>query len=292
MIIVKLMGGMGNQMFQYAAGRKLAERHRTVLKLDLGFLLDRTPKENFVYRDYDLDVFNINAEFAQPYEISLFRSSMANSLPRLLRKFVHNKKHIKEHRDHHFNRKALNAPDNVYLDGYWQSEKYFADIEHIIRKEFEFELDSKCDAMAEKLRSVNAICVNVRRGDFVNNPIASHFHGVCTLDYYHQCEKIIADKVSNPHYFIFSDDIEWCMENLTFKHEFTFVTHDFAGKKYEHYLHLMTMCNHYVIPNSSFAWWAAWLNPNKDKIVIAPKKWFHDKLINTKDLVPESWIRV
>lgn len=287
------MGGMGNQMFQYAAGRRLAEKHKTELKLDLTFLLDRTPQENFTYRNYDLDVFNIHENFAKPNEISWLKASKVESLLRVVRKFFKNKKYIEE-AHYHFDKRILNAPDNVYLDGYWQSDKYFSDIENIIRKEFtfKFEFDKRYKEMAKKIQSVNAICVNVRRGDYVDNPNIRKFHGVCSLDYYQRSEKIIDSKINKPYFFIFSDDIKWCMKNLRFNRRFTFVTHDYAGKKFGHYLYLMTLCKHYIIANSSFVWWATWLNHNKDKIVISPKKWFRDESINTKDLIPAKWIRI
>ena len=285
MIIVKLVGGMGNQMFQYAAGRRLAIKHKTILKLDLSFLLDKTPRENFTYRAYDLDVYNIQENF----------TSFIDKIKQKLKLI-----NVIQQPHYHFYKKILSAPDNSYLVGFWQSEKYFIDIEQIIRKDFTLksDLDYETKKMAEKIKSLNAVCVHVRRGDFVSNPVANKFHGVCNLEYYLKGIDYIADRVSNPHFFVFSDDLEWCKKNLQIDYPFTIVSHIYAGKEFEFKLKLMTLCKHYIISNSSFAWWGVWLNKNLEKIVIAPKKWFNDTsrfndtLINTIDLIPETWIRI
>lgn len=289
MIIVKLMGGMGNQAFQYAAGRRLAIKHKTILKLDLTFLLDRTPRKNFTYRDYDLSIFNIQENFATDIDLRIFN---------LKRKFNTSLKLNKnilfvEKTKFKFDPEILKCKKDTYLDGSWQSEKYFKDIEKVIRKDFTFkhDLDYESKKMAEKIKSINAICLNVRRGDYVSNPIASKTHGVCSLDYYHRGIEYIVDRISNPHFLIFSDDIGWCKNNFNIHYPFTIVTHKYAGKKFENYLKLMTLCKYYIIPNSTFGWWAAWLNTNPNKIVIAPKKWLNID-IETVDLLPDNWIKI
>lgn len=283
---------MGNQMFQYAAGRRLALKHKTTLKLDLTFLLDRTPRENFTYRNYDLDVFNIQENFASPSEINKLAPKNKNFIDKVKQKL----KLINIIQEPHFHlyEKLLSAPDNSYLEGYWQSEKYFKDIEHIIRKDFIFksDLDSESKKMAEKITSSNSICINIRRGDFAKDPITNKFHGVCDLDYFLKSIDHIAERTNNPHFFIFSDDIEWCEKNLKISYPNTIVPHIYAGKKFENYLKLMSICKHFIIPNSTFAWWGAWLNRNPEKIVVAPRKWFNDPSINTDDLIPEIWIRI
>jgi len=293
MIIAQLRGGLGNQMFQYAAGRRLAEKNKTKLKLDLRLLLDRTPREHFVYRNFDLDIFRIQENIAKSYEVKILSIGLKRALFKLLGKDVQNRRCIIEPH-FHFYRELLDAPDNVYLDGHWQSYKYFADIEQIIRKEFVFKkgFDAISMKMAQKIRSMNSVCINVRRADFVHNPIARKQHGVCSLAYYKQAEKIIYSNVNNPHFFVFSDDIAWCVDNISFNHDFTIVSHDCAGRKFDDYLHLMTLCDHYILANSSFAWWAVWLNPKKGKVVIAPKKWFNNHTIDTTDLIPKNWIRI
>ena len=145
--------------------------------------------------------------------------------------------------------------------------------------------------MADRISSVNEVCLNVRRGDFVSISVANQHHGVCETDYFSRAVNIIGEKVSNPHLFIFSDDTEWCRANLRFEHPSTLVDHAYAGKKFGQHLQLMIMCQHYIISNSSFGWWAAWLNTNKKKIVCAPEKWFNTHDYDTKDVIPANWIK-
>jgi len=309
MIIVELMGGLGNQMFQYALGRHLAEKHGTELQLDLRALLDRTPRKNFIFRDYDIGIFNICERFASEEDIHLCCNKV-----------------IKEKKHYVFDEEVLNIPDNSYLVGYWQNEKYFKDIADIIRAEFTFRrgFDPAAEKLAEQIRSVNAVCMNVRRGDYVTLPTARKWHGLCEIEYYEKAISFIAERVSDPHIFIFSDDIAWCEHHfinnknssfwsfrrvssfleesmklnflkktyLHLSYPTTFVSHHYAGEKFGDYLHLMSLCKHFIIPNSSFGWWAAWLCTNPDKIIIAPQKWVNDPSIDTSDVTPSSWRRM
>ena len=305
MIIVRLAGGMGNQMFQYALGRHLAIKNDTELKLDLSFLLDRTPKRGFVFRDYALNVFNIQAELAQISEVRKFVVP-----PQDKEKLVYRLKHKLRispklsHRvfrqprcpglsgfpDPRFAEQALSICDNSYLIGFWQSEKYFLDIEETIRRDFtfNFELDYETKKMLETIESSSSVCVWVRRKEYVGHPMFD----TCDTEYFHRGILRIAREIKDPHFFIFSDDLEWCQNNLRTQYPLTFVSHKYAGKQYECYFRLMCSCRHFVIANSTYGWWAAWLSKNPNKIVIAPKKWFGDKSRDTTDVVPETWIRI
>jgi hypothetical protein len=181
---------------------------------------------------------------------------------------------------------------SVLLDGYWQSPFFFSEFEEQIRKDFEFinkveNETGEIKEMLELINSKNSVMVNVRRTDYLN----TSFHGVMGLDYLNQSKEIIESKVENPHYFIFSDDVEWCRENIQFEN-MTLVDHRYKGEKFGFYLQLMSKCKHFIIPNSTFAWWAAWLNTDEEKVVIAPKQWFTDNNINTADLIPSNWIRI
>ncbi|EKD23702.1 MAG: glycosyl transferase family protein [uncultured bacterium] len=297
MIIVKLKGGMGNQMFQYAIGRNLATKLGTQLRLDLTFLLDRSPRKDFVFRDYDLDIFALDVAFAGPTDLKPFTqfrishlTKIYNIFPRLLgRPYVISEPHF------HFSEAILKSSDNVYLDGYWQSEKYFKEIENSIRDDFKFRqpLEGRAAEMAAQIKNEDrAVCLNVRRADFVTSKKAQEFHGFIGLDYYQKAVDLLVSKVGPLHLFIFSDDVDWCAANLKFNYPTTFVTKDYSGKKYEAYLQLMTLCRHYIIPNSTFAWWGAWLNSDPNKIVIAPKQWFKEASIDTTDIIPSTWIRL
>ena len=289
MIIVRLDGGLGNQMFQYAFGRELAERHGTELKLDIGVYSD--PALNDPPRTYDLDIFNIQESFASEAEIVRFAKRTRLDIPdRLLNRLLGVKKgHIREPH-FHFSNEAYNAPDNVYLSGYWQSEKYFRNVQPQLRREFTFRdpMSENAKAIYDQIVRTNSVCVHVRRTDYLTNPL----NGLCGLDYYKKAEQLIRQKTHDPAYFVFSDDINWCRSNLEFEGDTVFVSHDFGPRKFRDDLRLMSACKDFIISNSSFSWWAVWLNTNKCKTVIAPNDWFRDKSLDTNYLIPEEWNRI
>jgi Glycosyl transferase family 11 len=296
LIVVKLMGGLGNQMFQYAAARRLAHAHNASLGLDVSFLggnVTDTP------RNLELKHLSITAEIASPGEIASIRfketkgvASLFSWSLRMLGKDRPAPRDFRE-RHFHFDPTLLNASDGVYLDGYWQSEKYFADIADIIRTEFtvRYPLDSRNKELAELIARTDSVSLHVRRGDYVANPQTAQYHNVCGLDYYARCLAIIGGQVKTPHLFVFSDDPRWVMENLKFSFPVEFVTHNGPEKGYED-MRLMSLCRHNIIANSSFSWWGAWLNGYPDKRVLAPVRWFNRQGIDTKDLLPDSWLRI
>ena len=291
MIIMKLMGGLGNQMFQYSCGRALSLRKGVPLKLDLGFLLDRTPKKNFIFRDYDLPIFRCNPEIASQTDKD-----------RILRKrFFLRNKHVNKifpiKNRYYYTEKTTNYDNNiekigseVFLEGYWQSYKYFSDFNDVIKKDFEFKhnLDSKEEVINQMIKSTNSVCVNVRRADF----LASSFHGVCGEKYFKDGVNYLENFETDLKIFVFSDDMDWCKKNLKFNHKTFFVGHEYAGHKFQSYLNLMTNCKYFIIPNSSFGWWAAWLCNNPKKIIITPKKWYGNVQKTTPDLIPSNWVRI
>ena len=182
---------------------------------------------------------------------------------------------------------------DIYIEGYWQTEKYFKNIEHTIKKDFTFKTkpDKNNQSLLNQIKNCNAVAIHVRRGDYVKNPVANRILGVCNLDYYNKCINLIIRKINNPHFFIFSDDPKWTINNLNIDFPATYVSHNGSDKGYED-LRLMSNCKHQIIANSSFSWWGAWLNNNPNKVVMAPKKWFNDLSINTEDLIPESWVKI
>ena len=192
-----------------------------------------------------------------------------------------------------FDNQILNSPNNILLDGYWQSEKYFADITDILRREFvvRYQQDTQSQKVANQIKSTESISLHVRRTDYVQNTLTNQIHGTCDQDYYDRAVSYIGERVINPHFFIFSDEPEWARSNLKLRFPMTIVDCNDASRNYED-LRLMSMCRHNIIANSSFSWWAAWLNPNSNKIVIAPQKWFNDDTRNTKDLIPDQWIKL
>lgn len=290
MIITRLIGGLGNQLFQYAVGRHLAEIHKTELKIDTsGF-------EAYKLHKYSLWPFNIQENFASSQEIRALtkRPNVERVLSRTLRRPPRTTStYIRENLSFHFDPDILSLPNGVYLDGYWQSEKYFADIAGIIRREFTVKTPQKerDKELAELTASCDSVSLHIRRGDYVSNARTNQILGTCDLDYYFHCVEYLAQTVKNPHLFIFSDDPEWARENLKLSYPMTLVDHNGADKNYED-LRLMSECRHHIIANSTFSWWGAWLKPGKDKMVFAPKSWHAGKKFDTTDLIPDEWTRI
>lgn len=296
MIVTRLAGGLGNQMFEYAAGLALARRHGTDLKLDLCEVIDPKPRPGFVLREYDLPIFSITASIFPPEERALFRGRKPlwqRVARKICRQLVFSYSVVVE-KHYHYDPRVARLPDNVYLEGYWQSWRYFDSVADDVRKEFTLrdEPGAAACAMAARIQDTNAVCLNVRRTDFVDNPLNSRVHGFCGLDYICAGVAAIAERVPAPHFFVFSDDMEWCRNNIDLEHPVTFVAHDCAGPKFGEYLDLMKRCRHFVIPNSTFGWWAAWLCQQPDPIVIVPKRWFKQDGFATRDLIPDRWMRI
>lgn len=288
MIIIKLKGGLGNQMFQYACAKHLAERNNDVLKLDLGqYRPGGTPAGDTV-RTYGLDKFAISAQAASEEEIGKIGGRPSFAV-RLMRKIVNKLRPINSYV---FDPKVLDQKGDAYLVGFFQSEKYFKDIEFIIRNEFQLKdiMGRAAHAALEDIERSNAVSIHIRRGDYVNNKNANAFHGVCSPEYYHQAIELIAKRVDSPKYFVFSDDIEWVKENIEISAPVVYVSNKDIADHEE--LVLMSKCKHNIIANSSFSWWGAWLNANPNKIVVVPKQWASDARVNTVDAVPAAWIRI
>lgn len=295
MIIVKLIGGLGNQMFQYATARSLAEKHSTILKLDVaGF-------EDYKLHRYSLHCFNIWEHLATQTEVSTLISASANQNPLMskLKNLVkyqpiwQNNVYLCKEKYFHFDPVVLDAPQNSYLDGYWQSERYFVNIKDILIREFsiKYPQDARSREISKAIAETESVSIHIRRADYVENEVTYKIHGACTLDYYYRCLDLLMDKIKNPHFFIFSDDHQWVKANLKLDYPMTLVDHNNASKNYED-LRLMSQCKHNIIANSTFSWWAAWLNQNPHKIIYAPQQWFTETTRDTKDLIPQTWNKV
>lgn len=290
MVIVRVMGGLGNQLFQYAAGRQLACRLQTTLKLDTTFY----HQDDF--RTYRLDAFNIDAQQATATDLALMQCFAPNywvqKLLRLRRKFVPGYQwfFFKEEVFEPFKPAFETIAGNIYLNGYWQHEQYFANIEEIIRHEFTLKQPpvAQVRQLADTINQCMAVSLHIRRGDYISNPEVQQFHGSCNLDYYQTCIAQIVQYVDYPHFFVFSDDPDWVVDNLVIEYPVTFVTnnHDYED------LWLMSLCKHHIIANSTFSWWAAWLNLHPNKRIFAPRRWFNKPELRDLSPVPTDWIRI
>ena len=284
MIIIKLKGGLGNQLFQYALGRSIAITQHKEVKFDLSWF------DNFKRRKYSLCHFNTRVNIANKKEIISLkkweRRDGYKYLPlNLLRK--KSASHVKE-TGCCFKEEILKVPNNTYLDGNWQHEMYFKAIENQIRKEITLKkkAGSIFNNLVQVINKSNSISLHVRRGDYTTEKVQRILQ-LCTLDYYHRAISSMEDKVSQPTFFVFSDDIKWCKDNIKLKSSAIFV----SGKGLEDYeeLILMSKCRHNIIANSTFSWWGAWLNDNPNKIIIAPRKWFSTADMEQCDIIPHTW---
>jgi hypothetical protein len=289
MIVTQLLGGLGNQLFQYCLGRALAAKHRTELRLDVsGF-------DAYRLRTYALEHFRISASVLTASEraaLGDFRQRKTRVARLFSRPFTNSLPVIRE-RNFGFDPEVLNAPPSCNLEGYWQSPKYFAAIETLIREELTVKeaLAGRNRELAQAIAETVAVAVHVRRGDYATNPETNRYHGTCSPAYYEMAETFLRQQCSDLHLYVFSDDPEWTDMNLRFKSPVTTVRHNTAARDYED-LRLMSLCRHHIIANSTFGWWGAWLSGYPQKKVVAPKHWFGDRTLRTDDLIPDSWIRL
>lgn len=279
MIVAKLMGGLGNQMFQYAAAKNYSLINDLPLRIDTSFLENRNRGADFVYRDYDLDLLSVVDDIWTP-----------------------GKGHVTvRERQFHYSEDAYQQADrfiaentgfDLIFNGYWQSPKYFTEHVEEIRELYKFKnpVSKKRGGFKDlfnEIDSCESVMIHVRRGDYLN----TNYHGVVSDEYIKQAAKVLRGKLSKVKFFVFSDDLDWCKANIKLRNCF-FVEQKFTGDRFEYYIQLMSRCKHHIISNSTYSWWSAWLSNNPDQHVIAPKKWFTDPSINTDDLIPEKWTRI
>lgn len=276
-------------MFQYAFGKNIAIKNGCELKFDLSFYNKSEP------RSYSLDHFSITEKIASQREIESLKQKHFTSLNKIKRRLFSSKPYFVHQQGFEFNPDYLKTQPDVYLDGYWQSEKFFINSSEQIRKDFQVKTPPNAanrDLLAQ-FESRNAVSLHIRRGDFQTNPVFNKIHGTCSLDYYQQATRLIAEKVQHPIFYVFSDDLKWAKLNLKVSYEMNFVDINDDKSAFED-LRLISNCKHHILANSSFSWWGAWLNENSDKTIIAPKTWFADAELNrhAASIVPDRWIRI
>lgn len=292
MVITHLIGGLGNQMFQYAAGRALSLAQGVPLYLDTQDFKGYT-----LHNGYEMHrIFNIDTQIANTSDIRQVLGWRA--FDPLRRKLFHEK--FVNFRGKNLFVDSLSAqrfnledmPAYSYLMGNWQSERYFSHLEQVIRADFSFKklLLGRNAELSDLISKTTAVSLHVRRGDIATNSISLAIHGLCSLDYYERAIEYIADKIPKPEFVIFSDDMPWVRENLQVDYPCHYVDHNIGIDSYND-MRLMSLCHHHIIANSSFSWWGAWLNPSKEKIVVAPQRWFAANY-NSTDIVPSSWKQI
>lgn len=288
MIVVKLCGGLGNQLYQYAFAKHLALKYQSKLKLDVSWYIGSVEQKRYEL-NRKFEIANFNLHFNGFYQANSFKGKMLHKLFGL--RTIPEKIFEGDNYDY-----ATEAGDNIILDGYWGSYSQYLfdkDFNRLIKKEFTIKpglFNEKHRMFAEQIeRSENPVALLVRRGDYHHLPL----FGMLGTDYYKRATEKISACVSNPEYFIFSDEFDWVIENFDFLQNKTFVD----AKHVISNFHLMTLCKHNIIANSSYGWWGAFLGTNENKVVIAPKVWFlldekaqdfHEK----SKCMPASWIRL
>lgn len=281
MIIIRIHGGFGNQLFQYAAAKALAEQHGTELKLHLTSFAGDT------LRNFDLAKLNVPLVYASEAEIA--RLKAPNTFQRVKQRLLPtSRKTFYKEPFFHFDPSFFRLGKAVYLQGYFQSEKYFTSIQSTIRSSFDTThlVDSSILSMAEELKQENSVSIHIRRGDYQNTELLK-FHGVLPASYYQAAIGRIKEKLPSARFYVFSDKPAAAKEVLG-SLDATIVSGSVTKNHFED-LYLMQQCRHNLLANSSFSWWAAWLNTNPEKIVIAPKKWFNNGPKDTQDLFPQTW---
>jgi hypothetical protein len=282
-VVTHLIGGLGNQFFQYAVGRSLALRYGVTLKLDIGGFM------NYPLRPFELDKYPIEALIATeddliPFGIHLKNGVCEPTAPQP------NYTHYHE-RHFRFDRAVKRVAPPVYLSGHWQSERYFKHIASTIRRELtpKEAMDAANQKALDSILRSTSVAVHIRRGDYVANPITAAYHGVPTISYYRRAMDYIAMRTADPVFYLFSDDPEWTHENIRHNAPVVQIAINKPDRGYRD-VQLMSACKHYVIANSSFGWWGAWMNSSPKKTVIAPTPWFLKSEIDTRDLLPADWI--
>lgn len=292
--IVKLNGGLGNQMFQYAFALAISKRFDAEILFDFSYFEDVKSTSNVTTRVFEMGVFDVDCKAATAEDLAgLVYPDAESKLETKFRRFfprLCGVTFVREKYSYSYDAKLFNNPSFKFYEGYFQNEKYFKNIRPELLKRFSLRepLNKENQEVLDEIKNTNSVSLHIRRGDYITLDYVNKIHGVCSLDYYAEAIKYIAKKVKNPHFYIFSDDIQWVLENLKTEYPLTFV--DFNQGKGHLDMELMKNCKHNIVANSSFSWWGAWLNQNPDKIVIAPKHWTSKKQVN--NIVPKDWVKL
>lgn len=287
MIIMRLIGGLGNQMFQYAAGRALA------LKTGQPLVLDKRHYARAREHGYGLDRFRLADTPIDMADLppAPRQQPLAHVLWRLLRRRPQLQREAGAAYDHAI--ATITGP--AWIEGYFQSERYFADHADTIRAELTLAAPPDAENaswLSEIAAEPRAVSLHVRRGDYVRNAKFTARHGTCSPEYYARALAHVTDALgTEPVIYAFSDEPDWVRDNLALPAEIRVVGHNDAQRNTED-LRLMSACRHHIVANSSFSWWGAWLNPRADKIVAAPARWFADPAHVNPDIWPDGWTRI
>ena len=285
-------------MFQYAAAYALALRNTDEVVIDTSSFNDRSkPDEIFTHRSLELDnVFNLKLRHDPSLEKSRYRgaSGMNGIFNALMKIWVRKiRRSVLRENRHGICNDIKTAIGDVYLVGGWQTEKYFEGYEDQVRLLYSFRdtILEESGKLLHNIKDEDSVCLHVRRGDYVTSPMYSKSIGALSKDYYYNAAMKIREAIPDPSFYIFSNDLEWCRSNLLDIGKVTIVGEKHIGNNCANYMQLMTMCKHFIISNSTFSWWAAWLGEMENSIIIAPSNWTRSGMILSDKIVPERWLK-
>lgn len=293
MYIASIVGGLGNQMFQYAMAKSMAIRKHSSLRLDLSAYKNKryfNPEGYLLRKVFGVDSVEANyLDYLSTIGINFFllplirRGKLRDITSRI----------IFESRFFDYDDKLINNshPEGAYINGYWQTENYFNATEYQIRTLFQFKpsiISERAKFFESKIRGCESVAVHVRRGDYISNPTYKKIYSICDHQYYKNAFQFMESRVVKPKFFVFTDDVGWVSSQDIFRGA-TVCTASEDGSWNDMYL--MSICKHNIIANSSFSWWGAWLNNNPNKIVVCPSTWFIDGT-EAPNLIPSSWVSI
>ena len=290
MITVRAKGGLGNQLFQYAVGYSLAKRLGQDMAIDNSFFPQQT------LRGYKLDKLNLDKTYInaqQSMKIEILKNKYLNKVLRQVNKSVihlgGDSIYLLECRSDLVKAFPQIEAKNIYLDGYYQSEKYFREYRTDLIKQFtpNYPSEAEYELVLAEIQGYKAVAVHVRRGDFLsaqNDPNPNHY--LLGEQYYHNALKYVTEHLENPVFFWFSDDIDWVKKNFGEKENFRFVSLHTKHADIDEMM-LMKNCNHIIAANSTFSWWASWLNEHEDSMHICPAKRYGNLY-----MIPDEWIKI
>jgi len=298
MIIVRLMGGLGNQMFQYAFGRAMSLKMKNKLAFDISLLEKGKERSDFTYRKLGLNKFKIDLEIIEHETVDRILKLELSFRDKLRRKILnftgtkHSMKNLIVEESLKYSKDYTFIPQNCVLQGYWQSENYFLKDQKTIRNDFSLQhiLENFDKNIIHQIQESCSVGIHIRRGDYIFNPDFNKIYDVCDYTYYQKAIKKIQSLLESPKFFVFSDEIEWVNKNMKFPQGTVFVSKP-DNLPIED-LALFSICKHAILANSTFSWWGAWLNENSEKKIIAPQVWTKSSTMNDIEIVPKRWITI
>ena len=302
MILVRINGGLGNQLFQYATARAISLKLNRKLFLDIAWYRNIHTQENrsdpnaTTPRDFLLNNYNIQSRVVNKFHLNWIkrleiRSKYSKFYKLLFDGPLNNLSYTKINQDT-FPLESIQEHPHIYLTGYWQNNDIIEEYKNLLSNDLTLKrpLSPNNQDHFKSINKTNSVAIHVRRGDYISKPKSHEVHVSCSNNYYYDSIDYLQNKLTNLHYFIFSDDMTWVKNNLEFTINTTFI--DNNEPEYEH-LFLMSQCKHQITANSTFSWWAAWLNTNPAKIIITPKHWYIDEHLNeTVIRIPKEWIKI